>query len=959
MSISDRYRRKLAAFLHDPIDKPLVLMQTGVRHEERARRLQELLGLADLPDASPASDHVASAMERAFVPERATDGGRIALDFLQNPEIRHPFSGRRLEGLGDFSDLALDRATSGVEDAVEVVADRIGEEADFQQAFFTLWRTLLPALREQGPAAVAPYWPVLPADTRIPDHGVFQHLTVTSAFSGMETVGEDLYTDATFLLVTLGPAQAFIQQARKTQDLYWGSALLSRLTWTAMKPVVERHGPDAVFFPDLYGQPLVDKWLHEHHGISLPADGRVSDTTVPTLPNRFFAVVEAGDQQARADLLGDIEAAVHERLDALAGAVFDSGVVPEEKQGRVPTDAVAHHLRDALSVHGVALPYQPGDAPLTATGVLDAAEGRVGGGELAALRELVNVADGPETRYDASPGHVYSLLHTLTEKLLAAQKNTRAFAPLPSNEPETPRNCGERGRKCSLCGERNVLFYRGEPAQIRHNQRALSVGEAPGIDAAQMREGEGLCGTCFVKRFVGRTDALGGPTGSFPSTTEVALAPLRERHGSTFRQVQQKLREIVGEGGGTFDDQLFFEENLRPGYLAKYVFPDKDEGEDRDWLEGKAEALQTELDDKMPEGLQGAMTKYYGLLVLDGDNMGDWVAGTKAPRFEDIYHSDVWAQLPPALQEQLTDLRSPDGEKGKRPLTPALHASLSRALTDYALEAVRPIVESEHNGTLVYAGGDDVLAFVPLSEALDVALHLRAAFSGHRPLPVSDEEADAPPEIDFEADVSGFRRRNGRVVTTLGPTASASVGLAVAHYKTPLGEVLSAARGMEKRAKETGRNRLAVALLKRSGERTDGVVPFQDVSVPEPRGPVGIFQDLVRALTDEGLALSPSFVRTLQQELRPLLGEDGDLGGNFAPDDAETLVKSEIKRLMRRSIDADAPDRGRAFVKEMPGRLVNACDAIDSVGTFLDVLDVSLFLQRKTARSDVRPAHTA
>lgn len=958
MSTSDRYRRKLAAFLHDPIDKPLVLMQTGARHEERARQLRGLLGLADLPDASPASDHVASAMERAFVPETTEDGTRIALDFLQNPEVRHPFSGRRLEGMEDFAHLDLDRAMSAVERAVEVVADRIGDDAGPQRAFLTMWRTLLPALREHGPSAVAPYWSVLPADTRIPDHGVFQHLTVTSAFAGMESVDDDLYTDATFLLVTLGPAQAFIQQARKTQDLYWGSALLSRLTWTAMEPVVEQHGPDAVFFPDLYGQPLVDDWLQTIHDISLPSDHRAADTTVPTLPNRFFAVVETGDQEARADLLEEIETAVYERLDTLQAAVMDSGVIPEEKQGRVPTDTVAHHLRDALSVYGVALPYQPGDAPLTAEGVLDAAEGRVSDGELTAMRELVDVADSAETRYDASPGHVYSLLHTLTEKLLAAQKNTRAFAPLPANEPDADRDHGERGRKCSLCGQRNVLFYRGEPAQIHHNERALSVDEAPGIDAAQMREGEGLCGTCFVKRFVGRTDELDGPDGGFPSTTEVALAPLRDRHRSTFRQVEQQLARIVGKGGGTFDDQLFFEENLRPGYLAKYVFPDKDESRDRQWLTEKAQALQAALNDKMPGSLQGEMTKYYSLLVLDGDHMGDWVAGKKAPKFKDIYHSDVWAQLPSSLKERLENLPSPDGETGKRPLTPALHAALSRALTDYALEAVRPIVESEHNGTLVYAGGDDVLAFVPLSEALDVALHLRAAFSGHRPLPGSDGKTDGPPEIDFEADVSGFRRRDGRVVTTLGPTASASVGLAIAHYKTPLGEVLSATRGMEEHAKETGRNRLAIALLKRSGERTDGVVPFQDVSVPEPRGPVGIFQDLVRALTDEGLNLSPSFVRTLQQELRPLLGEDGTLGGNFAPDDAETLVTSEITRLMRRSIDAEDSDAADAFIDEMGGRLAHACDAIDSVGTFLDVLDISLFLQRKTNRTDVRRAHT-
>jgi CRISPR-associated protein Cmr2 len=45
------------------------------------------------------------------------------------------------------------------------------------------------------------------------------------------------------------------------------------------------------------------------------------------------------------------------------------------------------------------------------------------------------------------------------------------------------------------------------------------------------------------------------------------------------------------------------------------------------------------------------------------------------------------------------------------------HRAFSRALSDFAAEA-RRIVEQEHLGSLVYAGGDDVLAFLPLPEAL-------------------------------------------------------------------------------------------------------------------------------------------------------------------------------------------------------------------------------------------------
>src|ERR1035441_1892046 len=52
-----------------------------------------------------------------------------------------------------------------------------------------------------------------------------------------------------------------------------------------------------------------------------------------------------------------------------------------------------------------------------------------------------------------------------------------------------------------------------------------------------------------------------------------------------------------------------------------------------------------------------------------------------------------------------------------------------------------------------------------------------------------------------------------------GPAADASVGIAIAHFKSPLQDVVRAAQDAEKRAKkELGRSAVAVTLFKRSGE---------------------------------------------------------------------------------------------------------------------------------------------
>jgi CRISPR-associated protein Cmr2 len=53
------------------------------------------------------------------------------------------------------------------------------------------------------------------------------------------------------LLFTIGPVQSFISQARKTQDLYAGSKLLSVLIGEAIKFV----GEDNMIFPK-YGKAM-------------------------------------------------------------------------------------------------------------------------------------------------------------------------------------------------------------------------------------------------------------------------------------------------------------------------------------------------------------------------------------------------------------------------------------------------------------------------------------------------------------------------------------------------------------------------------------------------------------------------------------------------------------------------------------------------------------------------------
>ena len=98
------------------------------------------------------------------------------------------------------------------------------------------------------------------------------------------------------LEIALGPVQGFISQSRSTSDLWAGSHLLARAAWEAMRPVVERLGPDAVILPSLRGIPLVDRWLAEQGVVFEPEPQwrqEKSDANPlfsAAVPNRFIVI---------------------------------------------------------------------------------------------------------------------------------------------------------------------------------------------------------------------------------------------------------------------------------------------------------------------------------------------------------------------------------------------------------------------------------------------------------------------------------------------------------------------------------------------------------------------------------------------------------------------------------------------------------------------------------------------
>lgn len=886
---------KLHAFLHDPFEKPLILFSE--RHAVRAEELTALLGLA-APTPSMRrtirdADHYASAMNRLVVENSQT---RHPVDFMQHPLVVHPLSGETLdlEGLGGalavLDEQGLDRVVQGAKTTVETVLQDIVRHhgQDHQRLFLALWRLLPERLRQEGTRSerIGYLWSLLPADSRVPDHSIWDHLSSTSA---MATA---LDTPA-FLLFTLGPVQEFIATARRTQDLWAGSFLLSYLTWQGMRVLAERLGPDCILFPSLYAQPLVDQWLHQVHGvIERPPQGE--SLAQASFPNRFLALVPAAlastfGEQARQALLAEWRQLTQHVKSYIEGRL------PEQS---LASDNTWNHLWQvqgdtSFEIYWVALPWS--DDPQK---IIQQHKHWLGITEQTAFEHVMERFRQRRASY-INPGTLYPWLYTLTERALGSRKALRSY-----------NAAVQEGYKCTLCGIREAL--RPASAQSYHGIGVFWASVARAFSGDFHAEGrERLCAVCVTKRLA--VDAylrleIGIPDASFPSTSTMAVETFRAEALERSDVLQAELKELVDAFRGVklrfkfkagrarpvpkvqslarqkdltplvqMDGRWFYRDSYDPAALQAEYGQDSITGEAKSAAEKARHKLETLLKHAEDHGVAPPST-YYAIVYMDGDRMGEWLSGEheKVPTIEQVLHPRVREGLRDEWQEIL-------GER--RPLAPSLHTAVSSALRAFSQKVVRPIIEA-HCGMLVYAGGDDVIAFFPLRHLLPAVWDLRRLYSGDTC------------ECEGFQSRRGFVRHRQALWMMMGQAATASVGIAIAHHLQPLSQALNAAREAEHVAKHVfDRNAFAVNLLKRSGERLMTGAKFTygtDVVS------IGIMERVIGALhSTAGPKLSSRFMYQLAQE-----GTLSLLEGNVV-----AAQEAELKRLIARHVESKDEDK--------------------------------------------------
>lgn len=335
----------------------------------------------------------------------------------------------------------------------------------------------------------------------------------------------------------------------------------------------------------------------------------------------------------------------------------------------------------------------------------------------------------------------YQATRKLVMRLLAGRKACRNFA-MAKGRAKLP--------KSSLDGARETVLF----------ENTKKSGRLPLADGEQLD-------------VVGLTKRLARVSQSYPSVARIAADPwLRmlaksESHISEFNDLKDVCERLVRDGvlsRSEMSSQTFPYDGTAV-FLSRHADLAKETGQSND--------SQTQADLKALAGVVRQFTRsigkdglgepspYLAILVADGDRVG----------------------------AAISQIASPDD-----------HRRFSRELSSFAERAKQVVRDA--NGVCVYAGGDDVLAFVPLDTCLKCARDLHSEF----------------------VSLMG----NGNWKTDDGNLPTLSVGIAIGHFMEPLEDLLGFGRAAEQAAKrglapgsgEVERDALAVVV------RTRGAAPI-------------------------------------------------------------------------------------------------------------------------------------
>lgn len=784
---------KAAALLHDPPHKTMI-MKIGLDHEKVADRyFSQLFGHehadflksdyiheADALSASSDRQIVLHAMGGSWIPSF-----KAYFEITYKSPINPLFEHRVFEGWDrvDFESY-LEEADKGFEELVEKLKDTPIIQKYF--IFYLFWEYTW--LKNQLPQS--------PADTRVPTFTAMDHGYATASALNFILFG------ARLALLDIAGVQKFISHSRKLRDAWVSSYLVSALLWYTISELIFQFGPDVVIIPSMRLNPFLAhalaKRYPQHSALLEPIVwgspileekpriyDRLKMPLYPVMPGKALIIVPKGWK-------GGFKKRFEEGWKLL---VRGAKLLAEKKAEGSP---IWRFVKEAFEYMDREMPEILEKPPLKLRYELSDMEIRKAEDYSEALLKLQKKVMERKTVREEPEAEVN--LEGLT---------SRAFSGPGLGFPRASRRGFDY---CTTCGRMPAAVIMPPDEEYEAEMGAI-LGESPSALKYFFSPGERLCPWCFLKRVISLEPRLlrilldpveesqlevfiqeiaeVGFDKLFPSTVHVALAEAVSRQQTAPMQSSTPSGEEIAQWMWGFADELAKSNPIAASILDRI---------DEDVYEGKGAAnlLKKEY-----------VWRYYALVRADADSMGKLMSGDMTAlwnpvvgkRVSELTLKSAKFVLEASTEGAIRDIIKEKLERGdyggiigsredpcvlleeerEKHITyfikPTLsyHTIISASLMKAALMDIKII--NALKGFVVYAGGDDLLALLPLSTALQAVEETRKHFS------TSIETLGFP----YVFLLSGIGR---------------SYSLIVAHYRYPLSAVIDVSSALLDHAKD-------------------------------------------------------------------------------------------------------------------------------------------------------------
>ena len=387
------------------------------------------------------------------------------------------------------------------------------------------------------------------------------------------------------LMFTIGPVQSFIEAARKTEDLWMGSYILSYLIATAMEKV-KGNGVEIIY-------PAV--------GTESPFKFWRKNFATPSFPNLFLAIGSGIPQDDLVTHAKKAEKKVKSEFESMAENVLNETFKASTPwRGTYVEDIFNRQIPNFFDIYWVITEKETEEE----YGKWYARTA----GSLAAIKNCRTFKQTSEFGRKCSLDGTREILHLEEgESVDQAMKWWKDFAKA------TPRHCRQKEAlsAVSLTKRRGRHFLEN---YSKFNNEFTDNG--PSFPSTSE-----VATASFKKRMVCKPDALEVYTKFCNAVKELRQSDDEEATIPTIKP----LPKIKCPLPNNVDGEWLYEETYNDSYLERYYNIDVSNGK------GQIERCR-ELRNQLVQSLGGEPGKYYAAIALDGDDMGEKIREAKSQK---------------------------------------------------------------------------------------------------------------------------------------------------------------------------------------------------------------------------------------------------------------------------------------------------------------------------------------